>query len=163
HIQEEYCTGAFYAAGMSAGGDMTSALQCLPDSPFEAYGPVTYAYYNAQECRHAPSAPMLYFHGTDDVVVPFEGSSAPWFDPPVPQLMADWAAHNGCNDIPQEERVAYDVLRYTFTACDAPVSWYLVEGGGHTWPGAVPLPGLGYTTQSINASELIWQLFFDSS
>lgn len=33
-IKAEYCAGDFYTAGMSAGGDMTTALQCLADSPF---------------------------------------------------------------------------------------------------------------------------------
>ena len=33
------------------------------------------------------------------------------------------------------------------------------EGGGHTWPGAFPVERLGYTTDSISASELIWEHF----
>ena len=32
-IMTDYCAGDFYTAGMSAGGDMTTALQCLADSP----------------------------------------------------------------------------------------------------------------------------------
>ena len=159
-LKAEYCTGDFFGAGMSAGGDMVSALQCLPNSPFKAYSPVTYAYYNAEECRDAPAAPMLYFHGTDDFVVPFDGSSEPWFDPPVPELLAHWAHHNGCDPQAREARVSPEVLQYTYRDCDAPVQWYLVEGGGHTWPGALPRPGLGYTTNDIDASELIWSLFF---
>ena len=162
-LQSEYCTGAFFATGMSAGGDMASALQCLPDSPFSAYGQVTYAYYNFDECRDAPPAPMLYFHGTADFVVPFDGSGEPWFDPPVPELMANWADHNGCDALPLEERVSPEVLRYTYAGCEAPVQWYLVEGGGHTWPGALPVPALGHTTRDIDASELIWALFFPDS
>lgn len=160
-LQSDYCTGDFFAAGMSAGGDMASALQCLPDSPFLAYGQVTYAYYNVEECRDAPPAPMVYFHGTDDFIVPFNGSSDPWFDPPVPEMMANWADHNGCGQEPQQERVSPEVVRHTFNGCQAPVKWYLVEGGGHTWPGATPIPALGHTTSDIDASEIIWALFFD--
>ena len=59
-----------------------------------------------------------------------------------------------------EERVSDDVLRYQWNNCDAPVEWYLIEGGGHTWPGAVTMPRLGHTTTNISASELIWEFFF---
>jgi polyhydroxybutyrate depolymerase len=36
---------------------------------------------------------------------------------------------------------------------------YVIEGGGHTWPGALDRPGLGRITQSVNATELIWRFF----
>lgn len=52
-IKTDYCTGDFHTAGMSAGGDMTTALQCLADSPFLSYAPVTYRYYNEDECKDA--------------------------------------------------------------------------------------------------------------
>lgn len=159
-LQSEYCTGDFFAAGMSAGGDMVSALQCLDESPFEAYGPVTYGYYDEQECGSAPARPMIYFHGSDDFVVPFAGSGEPWNDPPVPELMQNWAEHNGCDSERLEERVSAEVVRYFWANCDAPTSWYLVEGGGHTWPGALEIPPLGHTTTDISATRILWDLFF---
>ena len=159
-LASEYCTGDFHAAGMSAGGDMTSALQCLEQSPFGAYAPVTYLYYNAEECGAAPPRPMIYFHGSDDFVVPIDGSGPPWNDPPVPEAMQRWASHNGCEGAPEESRISEEVLRYRWRGCDASTEWYLVEGGGHTWPGRIPFPGLGHTTEDIIASELIWELFF---
>lgn len=159
-IKSEYCAGDFYAAGMSAGGDMTTALQCRAASPFSAFAPVTYRYYLEDECKDAPPYPMISFHGSDDRVVPFSGLEAPWFDPPVDEIMQAWAAHNGCDEQTIEERVSDDVLRYQWSNCDAPVEWYLIEGGGHTWPGAVTRPLLGHTTTNISASELIWEFFF---
>jgi poly(3-hydroxybutyrate) depolymerase len=33
---------------------------------------------------------------------------------------------------------------------------YVIEGGGHTWPGARDVPRLGKTTHSIDAKSLIW-------
>ena len=105
-LASEYCTGDFHAAGMSAGGDMTSALQCLEQSPFGAYAPVTYLYYNAEECGAAPPRPMIYFHGSDDFVVPIDGSGPPWNDPPVPEAMQRWASHNGCEGAPEESRIS---------------------------------------------------------
>ena len=35
----------------------------------------------------------------------------------------------------------------------------VVDRGGHTWPGASDIPGLGPTTQEINAAEVIWAFF----
>jgi polyhydroxybutyrate depolymerase len=158
--RNEYCVGDFHAAGMSAGGDMTSALQCLADSPFKAYAPVTYMYYNEAECADAPPSPLIYFHGSDDFVVPIGGSGPPWNDPPVPEAMQRWADHNGCSGTPVETRISDEVVRYHWEGCSASTEWYLVEGGGHTWPGSLEVPVLGYTTYDISASELIWDLFF---
>lgn len=159
-LREEYCVGEFYAAGMSAGGDMTTALQCEADSPFQAFAPVTYRYWNAPECEDAPARPVISFHGTDDRVVPIEGLPEPWFDPHVSEIMQSWAEHNGCDPEAREERVGADVVRYSWTGCNAPVEWYLVEGGGHTWPGGVDREVLGRTTHEISASDLIWKFFF---
>ena len=141
---------------------MGSALECLTESPFDAYAAVTYQYYNEAECGGAPSRPLLYFHGSADFVVPFAGSGAPWYDPPVPDSLQNWAEHNGCAPQRMEERVSDEVLRYSWANCDAKTEWYFVEGGGHTWPGALEVPVLGHTTADISASDLIWEHFFGS-
>ena len=157
-VKSEYCTADFFATGMSAGGDMVSALQCLQDSPFSAYAPVTYMYYNQAECAAAPPRPLIYFHGDADFIVPIEGSGPPWNDPPVVDAMQAWADHNQCEAGPVEQRISDEVLRYFWDGCAAATEWYLVEGGGHTWPGAISV-GLGYTTEDIAASDLIWEFF----
>jgi polyhydroxybutyrate depolymerase len=159
-LQEQHRVSAFYATGMSAGGDITSALQCLKDSPFSAYAPVTYRYYSPPDCASAPPWPLLSFHGTQDQVVPISGLGDPWFDPSVPEIMGSWAMHNGCAEPVQESRISQEVLHYRWSGCAAPVEWYLVENGGHTWPGAADLPILGRTTRDFSASQLIWHLFF---
>ena len=158
-LRREHTTGDFFATGMSAGGDMVSALACHADSPFKAYGAVTYMYYNAAECGAAPPRPFIYFHGTDDGVVPIAGSEAPWNDPPVPEAMQRWADHNGCTGGPVERPVSDEVMHLSWTGCDASTEWYRIEGGGHTWPGAVERGSAGHTTDDISASDLIWELF----
>ncbi|MEM7140936.1 MAG: hypothetical protein AAF548_07870 [Actinomycetota bacterium] len=159
-IRDEYCVGSVYAAGMSAGGDMVAALACQDDSPFEAFGPVTYLYYDESDCGDAPARPIMYFHGTDDLVVPLAGNPTnDWADPPVPDVMQRWADHNGCDPEPLEEAFTTEVTRISWEECAAPVEWYLVRGGGHTWPGAIDIGGLGYTTQEIDASALLWDFF----
>ena len=34
-----------------------------------------------------------------------------------------------------------------------------VDGGGHTWPGADAYSGGGYTTQNVEAADLMWDFF----
>ena len=160
-VQSEYCTGDFYAAGMSAGGDMTTALQCVTDGPFRAYAPVTYRYFHEDECSTAQPRPMISFHGTDDRVVPLEGLPAPWFDPHVGVIMQSWAEVNGCDPDVFEEQYADNVTRYHWENCEAKTEWYLIDGGGHVWPGGANRPGLGRNAQEIDASEMIWSFFFD--
>ena len=160
-IKTDYCAGDFYTAGMSAGGDMTTALQCLSDSPFLSYAPVTYRYYNEDECKDAPPRPMLSFHGSEDKVVPLEGLDAPWFDAHMSVIMQSWAEHNGCNPQSIEERVSDEVLHYRWNNCEAAIEWYLIEGGGHTWPGNDVAPVYGHSTTDISATQLIWQFFFE--
>jgi polyhydroxybutyrate depolymerase len=36
---------------------------------------------------------------------------------------------------------------------------YSIIGGGHTWPGAIPIASLGMTTKQIDASSTIWDFF----
>ena len=160
-LQTDYCTGDFYAAGMSAGGDMTTTLQCATDGPFLGYASVTYRYFDAATCSDAAPKPMLSFHGTEDRVVPLEGLPAPWFDPHVGVIMQSWAEVNGCDPDVIDEPYSENVTRYRWDGCNAPVEWYLIEGDGHTWPGGTDPPMWGGTTQEISASEMIWSFFFD--
>jgi polyhydroxybutyrate depolymerase len=160
-IKTEYCTGDFYAAGMSAGGDMTTTLQCVTDGPFLAYASVTYRYFDAATCSDAVPRPMISFHGTDDRIVPLEGLPTPWFDPHVGVIMQSWAEVNGCDPAVIEEPFTDSVTRYHWNNCDAKTEWYLVEGGGHTWPGGTDPAMWGNTTQEISASGMIWSFFFD--
>ena len=155
-----------YAAGMSAGGDMVSALQYLPDSLFKAFSTVTYRYVNEAEMVDSPARPTISFHGDQDSVVPIDGSGPSWNDPPVMTIMQRIATHNGCDPAPTGTAIGEDVIRFDWQNCAAPVVYYLVKDGGHTWPGG-QLAGpmallLGRTTQTISATDLSWQFFFGS-
>ena len=42
------------------------------------------------------------------------------------------------------------------------VDLYVIEGGGHTWPGGLRYASVGLigrTTRSLDASETIWRFF----
>ena len=144
-------TARVYATGLSNGAEMAAQVACTLPSRFAAAAPVAGVVY--QGCAGGAVA-VVSFHGTDDFNVPFE------FTPPA---MADWAAHNGC-DLSAGIAVIQlsdHVTRESFAGCGAaPVVLYVVDGGGHTWPGAEDdAGGVGPTTHEINASELIWEFF----
>ncbi|HRZ82059.1 MAG TPA: hypothetical protein P5069_06320, partial [Candidatus Hydrogenedentes bacterium] len=56
--------------------------------------------------------------------------------------------------------------RVAYTGCAAEVELYIVEGGGHTWPGGGPdYPRwiVGRTARDFSASETIWAFFRDKA
>ena len=89
--------------------------------------------------------------------------------PPVEQVIGAWAQRDGCGAAPQLTQVAPDVERRAYPGCrdGSEVTLYSVIDGGHTWPGskfmeAVSAAGvaiIGHTTDSIDATRLIWAFF----
>jgi polyhydroxybutyrate depolymerase len=39
------------------------------------------------------------------------------------------------------------------------VSYCTVDGGGHTWPGGLPVPAMGKTTNELSATDAMWDFF----
>lgn len=155
-----------YASGMSLGSIMTFVLACAKEQTFAAFGGVGASFYRPV-CAQSPPAPLIYFHGTRDTVVPIEGGTVRGFAfSPVQQTMADWAGHNRCSPTPTQTQVG-DATRFQWGNCaaNADVDYYRVTAGGHTWPGG-PVdvanliePTLGKTTRDVSANELMWQFF----
>lgn len=153
-----------YATGMSNGGGMSSALACNVNDVFAAVAPVAGSPFLRSDCQGKEPIPVIAFHGTQDLFVPFEGPEgrAGMSNQSARGNSLDWAEHNGCHLTLVSERIAADVVRESYTGCDngADVVLYVIEGGGHTWPGAVPdVRFLGSSTTSISATELIWAFF----
>jgi polyhydroxybutyrate depolymerase len=153
-----------YAAGMSNGATLAAQLGCN-NSRIAAVAAVAGAIYPTAMCQDAGPEPIIAFHGTSDFVVGFNGSFGYQLglgDQPVRDSMRAWAQPNGCNLTLQTRPIAADVTleQYTHCAQGANVQLYVIQGGGHTWPGGDHEPILlGATTQSIEASQLIWSFF----
>ena len=84
----------------------------------------------------------------------------------IPEAAAAWAVRNGCEAEPTEETVADDVNELVFPCPPgAEAELYVVEGGGHTWPGSdfddSIVDIVGYVTHSISANEIMWAFFQD--
>jgi polyhydroxybutyrate depolymerase len=167
-VSAHYCIDAsrVYATGISNGGGMTSLVGCVLSDRIAAIAPVAGSPYVEERCRAADPVPIIAFHGTDDPLVPFEPSLGvgrlDLFSAGVRNNMHDWAQHNGCDLTLHTQRVAADVVLESYANCDsgADVELYVIEGGGHTWPGASrDIAALGNTTHSISATTLAWQFF----
>lgn len=149
-----------FAVGYSNGGAMSVRLACDLPERIHAVGLVSAVYIDC-----TPLVPMIGFHGTADPLVGFEGADNPpergGRFPPVREAVAKWAVALGCAAEPDVSRQATQIELSVYNGCtagDGAVQLYVIEGGGHTWPGAdLPIDVLGATTQEINANVLIWQ------
>jgi polyhydroxybutyrate depolymerase len=161
-----------YANGLSNGGGLSFLLSCTMPDRIAAVGLVAAAHlFPPSLCRDLRPVPMIAFHGTADYATPYDGgkSGQPWIlakpFPSIPMVTAAWAKRNQCAPTPVESRVAPDVTRLEYTQClsNAPAVLYTIHGGGHTWPGGdstyLPEWFVGTTTQSIDASSMMWEFF----
>ena len=162
-LEEELCIdpARVYSIGISSGSAMSARLACALPDRIAAVGLVAaIAYFPG--CAADPT-PIIAFHGTADLAVPFEGGMSIGGLPvrPVRDSAADWAELNGCNPTPAEARVSEHVSTVAYSDCDDEVAvvLYVVEFGGHTWPGSIDVPRLGPTNHEIDATALIWEFF----
>jgi polyhydroxybutyrate depolymerase len=155
-----------YINGISMGGGMSYVLGCNLADRIAAVGSVSGTYnYPLEDCKPAKPVPFIAFHGTKDNTVPYEGGFNSAYGityPPVPGFIRAYADQNQCTDtveVPQEGEISS--VSYTHCAQNADVDFYTIIGGGHTWPGDTPAatPTWGYTTQQIDATQLMWQFF----
>lgn len=170
HLSDMVCidTARVYANGLSNGGGMSYRLACELSEVITAIGGVAGAYTDLPDgCNPSRPVPIIIFHGTEDTIVPYEGSDSGFLRlPSLDNFVTGWAERNGCDVsapeiTPQEGDVS--MVRYTDCENDADVVFYTIHGGGHTWPGAT-ITRLsdrvgGYVTQDISASATMWAFF----
>jgi polyhydroxybutyrate depolymerase len=167
HLENELCIDPrrVYSTGMSNGGAMSSVLGCTMGDRLAAIAPVAVVISSEIACRESRPMPIAAFMGTDDPVVPFDGGKVNCCGgatlKSAPEAMAGWAEHNDCAEIPDEERIGSDVRKHMWRDCapGADTIFYIIDGGGHTWPGGIHVDRLGTTTDTIKASDVIWDFF----
>jgi polyhydroxybutyrate depolymerase len=144
-----------YAVGMSKGGGMVSRLACESPGLLAAVAPVAAA-HPPDGCVPVEPVPAVAIHGTADGVVPLEGRV------PISLAIPEWAeqraAANGCEARPVRTSPTDGVGLLSWTGCEAAVSLFLVEGGGHEWPGS-PMRDDGEGAAPLITSELVWNFF----
>jgi polyhydroxybutyrate depolymerase len=153
-----------YACGFSNGGFMSYRLACELNDRIAAIGPVAGTMANAafEDCAPGKAVPVMHIHGTNDFIVSYNGTSS---NKSVAAVLDLWTQNNACNpdpevlDLPDLVQEGSTVQQYTWSPCEAntEVVHLKVNGGGHTWPGAVGNSGIGNTNQDIIASDEIWK------
>lgn len=178
-----------YSTGLSNGAIFSSLLGCVRAERIAAIAPVAGVQY-PDGCQTDRPVPVLAVHGTADPILQFNGGVGGFLageDPPeessgggpdgsassssiagvdidgpgYPEAVRKWAAHNGCRPKPADTEPVPDVTLRTY---DCPpggeVEFYVMHGGGHSWPGSAFSETIemvvGPTNMALPASQLIW-------
>ena len=127
-----------YFAGASDGGEIVLRVICEAPGLAAGAAVVSMTMPEGLDCKGGAPLPLLFIHGTADPVVPFAGGRGRLS---ATETAARFALRNGCG--PYEEIAITDhypgdgarVTLRAYRGCTAPLHHYIVEGGGHTWPG----------------------------
>lgn len=171
-------TNKIYICGFSNGGFMTQRFACQQNQRFAAMASLgctmdtgLYAH-----CNPSRPIPMLFMLGTDDPFVPYNGGPmiGSGSVPPIvgmDTLLYFWKNNNKCltshvpvnlRDLVLKDSSTVTFFNFTNCSCNSTVSFYKINGGGHTWPG-VEIPSYeiiaGQTNEDIQASVELWNFF----
>ena len=140
-----------YSTGFSGGARMTSLLGCHLNDQIAAIAPVAGLRWPTP-CEGRP-VPVLTFHGLADAQNTYdghaEGRGPEWLES-VPEALAGWADHNGCDsDVISEDAAGpLSTMRYEGCEGDAEVRLIRIDGLGHTWP-----------RSEVDATAAMWGFF----
>jgi polyhydroxybutyrate depolymerase len=148
-----------FATGMSNGGFFSHRLGCELGERIAAIAPVA-GVLGVGACTPARPFPVMQFHGTGDAIVPFDGSTGLGFRS-VKETIDLWRDRNGCTGAPTVTFASGDTKCETWSACSpgGEVVLCTIDGGGHTWPGGLPVPAGGKTTTALSATDAMWTFF----
>lgn len=158
-ILDELCVDEdrVFSTGMSNGAGMSTILACELDGRIKAVGPVTGVNFT-EVCSGDDPVSVIAFHGDEDGVVAYEGNNLAGFqlgNPSVPDRMAQWAEHNGCESEPDvEDRGDGVVITRWDCPDDLEVELWTLQGWGHRWP-----QGQGAGPAGLETSEMILDFF----
>lgn len=154
-----------YATGISNGGMMAYTLACEASDIFAAVGIVS-GIITDTDCKPSHPVAVIDFHGSADQNVPLNGgvgNKAFIKDnrPPVQNSIDFWVKADGCDSTPQESQQAkLDIKTYRGCRDGTAIAYYVIEGGGHAWPGGERLSRmLDKPSDAVNATNVMWQFF----
>ncbi|NBC27867.1 MAG: prolyl oligopeptidase family serine peptidase [Bacteroidetes bacterium] len=165
-----------YVAGFSNGGFMSQKLACELEDVFAGVGTLgaTIDSDVLSKCTTSQSIPMLLMLGDADPFVPYNGGTVANNPSPIAgiETLANfWKENNNCSttkpetqlpDVNSRDNSTVSLFQFSDCACDADVSLYRINGGGHTWPGVENVSYemiAGETNKDINASTVLWEFF----
>ena len=165
---------AVYFTGMSNGAAMAHRLACELAGRTAGIAPVGGANQLTTLVPCSASTAVMQIHGDADPCWGYLGGDrscvggSPGSKSSVVETVNDWARRNGCQEMPEIERIpdsASDGTQTTarrYRGCAKPVVHLLVENGGHTWPGGYQYfreRRIGKMSRDFSASEMIVSFF----
>ena len=153
-----------YVVGMSNGGMMAYRCATEMSDRFAAMASVTGTLV-AEKWEPKHPMPVLEIHGTKDGLVPFEGTKKNKMlkFPPIEEVVETCAKRNGCEEkptvtqvMPSRDDMKIEKRDFGKGKNGAEVVMYVLEGGGHVWPGRLVPSILGRNTFNLDACETIW-------
>ncbi|MGB5820937.1 MAG: PHB depolymerase family esterase [Saonia sp.] len=167
---------SIYVCGFSNGGFMTQKLACELENTFAGIGTLgsTIGTDVLNQCATSQNIPMIFMLGDADSFVPYEGGTVANNPSPIEgieSLVDYWVGNNTCltsnngvnlPDTDTTDNSTVTFYEYTDCDCNANISFYRINGGGHTWPGVENTSYeeiAGETNEDINASSVLWAFF----
>ena len=159
-----------HATGFSNGGFFSHRIGCEMADVFASIAPVSGVMgMDPSQCNPLRPIPVLDVHGTADPIVPYNGGTpilpvdfggAPPFRS-VSDTLSIWRQKNKCLGQGQSIYSKGDATCTAYGTCSANVEVVhcKIDGGGHAWPGGVPIPFVGKTSQDISATETMVSFF----
>jgi polyhydroxybutyrate depolymerase len=158
HLERDYCVDKkrVYSTGLSNGGFISHKIACELSDRIAAIAPVAGTLISP--CEPSEPVSVMHFHGTSDALVSYEGYVG---FAGVDDTIDVWRDKNNCSGDRTEVYEQGDVVCHQWAGCDqgTVVQRCRIDGGGHQWPGGFTIPGLGYNTDDIHASEAMWDFF----
>jgi polyhydroxybutyrate depolymerase len=171
-----------YIAGISNGGLMALDMACGHADRIAGIAVVAASFPVGYRCNPARPLPVIFVHGTQDQFIPFEGG----------RIAGQFSAERG-NVVSAEETIDFfvraadcrtrdqqvlpepsppdgthvTIFRYGGCQAGGAVESVIVEGGGHSWPGA--RQGflldhlLGPASHAVDTSAELWRFFADAA
>lgn len=121
----------------------------------------------AYRCKQGAAVPAIFSHGTEDPIAPHAGRPEDSRLGGALSAVATlelWSARNKCRGLGRTRNIdrrndgtSAEIRLYA--RCKAPLTYVLINGHGHAWPGAGPrLARLqGPATKEVDAAALSWR------
>ena len=167
--------GRVFFAGLSNGGAMTLLMVCQAPELVAGAAVAIMTQPVGLDCPPGPPVPLMFALGMQDPLIPFGGGVIRFRGRDsfgvlsAGATLALYAERNRCGDRAEQLLPNRDVGDETrvrlveYQSCAAPLRAYIIEGGGHSWPGADVPPlvdrFLGRTSRDISATAEVQGFF----
>ncbi len=166
HLSED--PSRVYATGMSNGGMMAFDVALALPKRFAAIGAVAATMdYETPQVLPSLAMPVIEINGAHDNNAPVKGgvgSNAIEKIPhrPVSNTISIWSHVDGYTAAAPQVNKTATYTHSEYPGRSVPFDYYLLNEGGHTWPGGVDITaglGTGKLIASFDADSIQWQFF----